>query len=159
LPVLLDLVESTESGGLVDRDDHSLTREASAEEMLHNVAGYSLQPVVACDQLVLLPEQASQLAFLLLIEVRLLDQVGEILAEVWIYQLEGGDPVFEVQGHRRTVSGGRCVVVDRDVVAEDFLRPLLAGDKWSAGEAQETCIRKRVAHVERQSVVLGSVSF
>ena len=48
-------------------------------------------------------------------------------------------------------------VVDRDVVAEHLAGALFARDQWSPGEAQKSGVRQRVAHVERQRVVLRSM--
>ena len=123
--------------------------------MLDDVLRDRLQAVVAGDQLVLLAERPRELALLGLVEIGLLDDRHEIVAEGGVGDLQLRDPVLVVQRHRRVI-GGRCgEVVDRDVIAEDLAGPLLACDQRRSGEAQEARVRQGVAHVERQGCRTG----
>ena len=148
-----------ERGGLVDGDDHGLAHEAAAEEVAHDVLRHRLQPVVAGDQVILAAQHLLQLRLLLVVETRLLDQPVEVVVEVGIDKLQFGCAVRVEERHRGAVLHRLLEVVDRDVVAEDRARALLAGDERRAGEGEEDRPRQRAAHVERQRVVLAAVRF
>ena len=66
-----------------------------------------------------------------------LDQVVDVVVQVGIDQLQLRRAVLVEQRHRRAVLDRLLEVVDRDVVAEDLLGALLAGDQRRAGEGQE----------------------
>ena len=66
---------------LVDRDDHRLARKAAAEKVVDDVLRDPIEAILAGDQLVLLTEEAGELALLLRIEVGPLDDVGQVLVE------------------------------------------------------------------------------
>ena len=103
------------------------------------------------------PSSARELALLLVVEVGLLDDLRQVVAEGRVDELRARDAVLVVERDRRVVRRRRREVVDRDVVAEDLLGLLLAGDQRRPGEAEEAGVRQRVAHVERERVVLGAV--
>ena len=69
LPVLPHLVVHPQGGGLVDGDDHRLALEPSPEEVLDDVLGDRLQPVVAGEQVILPSEFPFKALLLVLIEV------------------------------------------------------------------------------------------
>ena len=75
--------------------------------------GDRVQAVVAGDQLVLLPEGTGELALLRLVEVGLLHDRHQVVAEGRVRDLQLRDPVLEVQRHRGVVGDGSGEVVDR----------------------------------------------
>ncbi len=158
LPVLLDLVVHPHGGGLVDGDDHRLALEAAAQEVLHDVLGDRLQPVVAGDQVVLAGELALQLASPGPRPARR-PRAGRSMSSLrsGLVSCSSGDAVLVVQRHGGAVVDRLLEVVDADVVAEDLARLLLAGDQRRAGEADEGGVGQGVAHVQRQRVVLAAV--
>ena len=78
--------------------------------------------------------------FLLLLlrgKVRLLDQVIDVLVEVRVDELQFRRAVLVEQRHGGAVLDGLLEVVDRHVVAKNFLGAFLAGDQRRAGKGQE----------------------
>ena len=61
--------------------------------------------------------------------------------QILVRQLKFGDAVLVVQRDRVPVVNRLLEVVDRDVVAEDFLRPFFSGDQRRAREADERSVR------------------
>ena len=155
----LHLVVHAQRGGLVDRHHHRLADKAPAEEVPHDVLRHGFQPVVARDQVVLPPQHLLQLGFLLRVEFGVLDQAVDVFVQVGIDELQFRRAVLVEQRHGGAVLDGLLEVVDRDVVAENFLGALLAGDQRRAGKGQEHRLGQRGAHVERQRVVLAAVRF
>ena len=103
------------------------------------------------------PSSRSSFASCSVVELGLLDQVVDVVVEVRVDQLQLRRAVLVEERHRRAVLDRLLEVVDRDVVAEDLLRALLAGDQRRAGEGEEERLRQRRAHVQRQRVVLAAV--
>ena len=126
-----------DGGDLVDRHDQRLAGEAAAEEVVDDVLRDRVEPVIAGDQLVLLPESSGELALLVLVEVGLLHDRHQVVAEGRVRDLQLRDPVLVVERDRGVVGGRGREVVDRDVVAEHLAGALLARDQRRAGEAQE----------------------
>ena len=77
--------------------------------------------------------------------------------EVLVRELEFGDAVLVIERNGVPVIDGLLEVVDGDVIAEDLLRPFLAGHQRRAGEADERSVRQGVPHVQREDVVLAAV--
>ena len=98
-----------------------------------------------------------ELRLLLRVELRVLDQAVEVVVQVRVDELQLRRAVLVEQRHRRAVLDRLLEVVDRDVIAEDLLGPLLAGDQRRAGEGEEERLRQRGPHVQRQRVVLAAV--
>ena len=156
-PMHLHLVVHAQRGGLVDRHHHRLAHEAPPEEVPHDVLRHGFQPVVAGDQVVLPPQHLLQLGLLIGVEFGILDQAVDVVVEVGIDELQFRRAVLVEQRHGGAVFDGLLEVVDRDVVAEDFLGALLTGNQRRAGKGQEHRLGQRGAHVERQRVVLAAV--
>ena len=125
--------------------------------MCHQVLGDLLQSVVTSNQVVFSGKLLFQLLLLLLVEFSLLDQVLQVVLEILICQLQFGNAVLVKEGNGRPVLDGLAEVVDADVIAEDFLRLLLPGHQWRAGEADEGGFGQGISHVEGQRVVLAAV--
>ena len=102
-------------------------------------------------------EAAGELAFGVLVEFGLLEDLAEFVGEVLVDDLELGDPVLVVERDGGAVLDGVTEVVDRDVVAELLAGQLLAVDERRAGEAHERGVGQRLAHVEGERVVLAAV--
>ena len=104
LPVRLHLVVHPHGGGLVDGDDHRLAGEAAAEEVVDDVLGDRVQPVVAGDQVVLLAELPLQLPLLVLVEIGLLDdRPSGPRRSSSLVELQLGDAVLVVERDRGAV--------------------------------------------------------
>ncbi len=144
-------------GRLVDGNHHRLALEAPAGEMPHDVLRHRVEAIVAGDEVVLARQLLLQPRLLLGIELRALDQVVDLLVQVRVDELQLGRAVLVVERHRGAVLDRLLEVVDRDVVAEDLLRPFLARDQRRAGEGEEQRLWQRRAHVHRQRVVLTAV--
>ena len=155
--MLPHLVVHLQRGGLVDGDHHRLADEAASEEMPHDVLGDRLQPVVAGEDVVLPAQLPFELRFLFGVEFRRLDEVVDVLVQVRVHELQLRRAVLVEERHGRAVLDRLLEVVDGDVIAEDLLRPLLAGDERRAGEGEEQRLGQRRAHVQRQRVVLAAV--
>ena len=92
------------------------------------------------------------------LEIGLVDDAGDLVAEVLVGQLQLGQPALVVERHRRAVGDRLGEVVDRHVIAEHLARALfLAGDQRRAGEADEGRVRQRRAHVGGENVVLAAM--
>ena len=82
----------------------------------------------------------------------------QVLVEVLVGELQLGDAVLVVERHRRAVLDRLPEVVDRDVVAEDLAgsspRPAISGVPV---KPRKRGVRQRVAHVQRERVVLAAV--
>ena len=156
-PGRLHLVVHPHRGGLVHADHHRLAREAAAGEVRGDVRRDRVQPVGAGDQVVLAGELALQPGLLRLVQLGVFQHGRHVGVEVGVGQLQLGDAVFVVERHRGLVVHRLLEVVDADVVAEDRARLLLAGHQRGAGEADERGVGQRVAHVQREDVVLAAV--
>ena len=154
---MLDLLERADSRDLVDRHDHPLAGEPATEEVFDDVFRNRVEPVVAGDQLVLLAESSGELAFLGLVEVGLLDDRREVVGEGRILDRDLRDTVLVVERDGGVVGCRGSEVVDRDVIAKDLARSLLARNQRGAREPEEARVGQGVAHVEREDVVLGAV--
>ncbi len=157
LPLALHPVVHLDGGGLVDRDHHRLALMAPADEVIDEVVGDGVEPVVVGDQVVLAGELPGEALLLVLVELGLLEDLFHVVVEVRVDQLHLGRAVLVVERHRRPVLDRLAEVVDRHVVAEHLPGPLLPGDQRRPGEGQERCVRQGVAQVQRQRVVLGAV--
>ena len=140
-PEALDLLERADRRDLVDRHDEPLAGEAAAEEVLDDVLRDGVEAVVAGDQLVLLAERSGELAFLRLVEVGLLHDRHEVVAEGRVGDRDLRDAVLVVERDSRVIGGRRSEVVDRDVVPEHLAGALLARNQRRAGEPQEARVR------------------
>lgn len=83
--------------------------------MADQVGREALEPPGACDELVLGREAPRQGTLLLLVELGLLEDVGELLAEALVDDLQLGDPVLVEQRNRRPVLDRVEEGVGRDV--------------------------------------------
>jgi hypothetical protein len=119
----------------------------------------SIEPVVAREEVVLARKLALELRLLLGIELRLFDDPVEVVVQVGIDELQLRCAVLVEEWNGGAVLDRLLKVVDRNVVAEDFLRAFLARDQRRAGESEELRFRQRRAHVERERVVLAAVCF
>ena len=88
-------------------------------------------------------EPARQASFGVLVEFGLLQQLGQLVGEVFVDDLQLGDAVLVVERDGGAVLDGVAEVVDADVVAELLAGQLLPGDQRCAGEAHEGSIGKR----------------
>ena len=149
LPVRLHLVVHPKRGGLVDRHHHRLPHEPAAQEVLHDVARNRVQAVVTRDQVILPPEHLLQLVLLIVIEIGVLDDAVDVVIQIRIDELQLRCAVLVEQRDRGTVFDRLLEVVDGDVVAEDFLGPLLAGNERCAREGQKHRLGQCRPHVER----------
>ena len=102
--------------------------------MLHNVLRHRFQPVVAGDQVVLPAQHLLQLGLLVGVEIGIFDQSVDILVEVGIDELQFRRAVLVEQRHGGTVLNRLLEVVDRHVIAENFLGAFFASDQRRAGE-------------------------
>ena len=83
--------------------------------------------------------------------------LGDVLREILVDKLEFGDAVFVVERNGVPVINRLLEVVDRDVIAENLLRPFLPGHQWRSGEADERSVRQGIPHVQGEDVVLAPV--
>ena len=125
LPLLGDEVVHAHGGGLVDRDEHRLAEEAAADEVAHEIGGDPPQPLGPGDELVLGREAPRERPLLRLVELGLFEDLGELLVEGLVDDLQLGDAVLVVERDGRAVVDRVAEVVGRDVVAEDLARALL----------------------------------
>ena len=126
LPVLAYLVMHPERGGLVDGHDHGLAHEATPQEVTDDVLRHRLQPVVAGDQVVLLSQDLLELLLLVDVEFSPVNQIVDVVVEVWVDQLKLRRAVFVEQRHRGPVLDRLLEVIDGDVVPEYLTGALLA---------------------------------
>ena len=136
-PMLPHLVVHLQRRGLVNRHHHRFSLEAPSEKMSHHILGHSLQPVVACDDVVLPPEHLSQPVFLCFVERRVLDDIINILVERRIGELQFRRSILVKERHGRAILGRLLEIVNGNVIPEDFLRALFARDQWRAGKREK----------------------
>ena len=79
----------------------------------HDVFGNLLQTVFAGDEVVLAGELPLQLGLLVVVQDRRFHNLGDVLAEVLVHQLEFGDAVLVVERDGVAVIDGLLEVVDR----------------------------------------------
>ena len=155
IPEAADLRVHPQGGCFVYRDHHRLPLESPSEEVVHDIPGHRLEAVITGDDLVLAAEFSFEFRLLLGIEFRLLDQIIDLIVQIGIHQLEFRCPILVEERHRRPILHRLLEVIDRDIVAEDLLRPLLPCDQRRPGEGQEERLRQGRTHVQRQRVVLA----
>ena len=80
-PVALDLVVHFDGGQFVDRDDHALAEVATVYKVLHDVAG---------DDEILVAELAREAGLLGVVELGVLEEAVEVLAELTTVELDLG---------------------------------------------------------------------
>ena len=158
-PILPHLVVHFEGRGFVDGNHHRLANKSSPEKMPHDVLGHGVQPVVACEDMVLPPQLPFQLGLLLGIEFRLFDEIVDVFVEIRVHQLQLGGAVLVKERDRRSILDRLLEIVDGDVIAENILRPLLPGNQRGAGKSDEQRAGNRRPHVHGQRVVLAPVRF
>ena len=88
------------------------------------ILGDLFQPVVTGNQVVFPGEFPLQLLLLLLVQFGGFQQGFHVVVQVLVGELQFGDAVFVVEGHRGPVLNGLLEVVDADVIAEDLPRLL-----------------------------------
>ena len=157
LPMSLDLGVHSQCGEAVNADHHALPQMPPAHEMLDQIAGNRLQPVLAGNQMVFPGERPLQLLLLRLVQFGLYQQRFHVLVQVLVRQLQLGNAVLVVERHRRPVVYALLEVVDRDVIAEHLARLLFACNQRRTSEPNEGGIRQGQAHVHRQCIVLAAV--
>ena len=84
-------------------------------------------------------------------------EVVNVLVQVRVDELQLRRAVLVEERDGRAVLDRLLKVVDGNVVAENLLRPFLAGDQRRAGEGEEQRLGQSRAHVQRQRVVLAAV--
>ena len=87
----------------------------------------------------------------------MLDLLGDVVVQVGSCHAQLLAAILVDQLHGRAVLLGPLEVVARHVVAEDALGQLVLLEEWRAGEADESRIRKRGAHVARQPASLRAM--
>lgn len=157
LPLGADLLEHPQGRELVDGDDHGLALVASLEEMVDDVLRDGIEPVVAGDEVVALPEDVSEFVFLRHVQIGRVDRLVDLFVQIRIGHLEFRGPVLVVERHGGPVIDRLLEVVDADVVAEDLPRPLLSRDQRRPGEGEEIRVRQGRPHVHGEGVVLAPV--
>ncbi|MEJ6580527.1 MAG: hypothetical protein QNL68_12100 [Akkermansiaceae bacterium] len=125
--------------------------------MVHDVLRHLVQPVVAGDEMVFLPQHFFKLFLLILVQPRILDGLVDLLVQLRVRDLQLLRPVLVVERHRRPVLHGLLEIIHAHVIAEDLTLPLLPGDQRGSRECYELRIRQRRAHVHRQRIVLAAV--
>ncbi len=159
-PMALHVVVHADRGRLVDGDEHRLAAIAAPGEMAHQIGRDPVKPVWVGDEMVWLGEAARDRVLFVFAEIGLVDHAGDVVAKLFVGQMQLGQPAFVIERHGRAVGDRLGEVVDRHVVAEHFARSLLfAGDQRRAGEADEGRVRQRRAHVGGEDVVLAAVRF
>ena len=126
--------------------------------MAHQVGGDLLEPVLVGDEMVLPGEAPRDRVVFVLAQARLVDNAGDLVAQLLVRQVQLGQPALVIERHRRAIRDGLGEVVDRHVIAEHLARALfLAGDERRAGEADKGGVRQRGAHVGGENVVLAAM--
>ena len=103
---------------------------------------HRVEAIVAGDEVVLARQLLLQPRRLLEIERRTLDQFVDFVVQVRVDELQLGRAVLVIERHRGAVLDRLLEVVDRDVVAENLLRPFVARDQRRTGESEEERLRQ-----------------
>jgi hypothetical protein len=102
-PFFADEVVHPHRGCLVDCDEHRLAEEPATDEVADQIGGDASQTLEACDELVLGAETPRQRAFLLLVEICLLEDRRELVVEALVDDLQLWDAVLVIQRDGRAV--------------------------------------------------------
>ena len=101
----------------------------------------------------------SSLASCVSSNVGFVEHAFQIGVEVLVGELQFGDAILVVQRDGVVVRNRLAEVVDADVVAKDRAGLLFTRHERRAREGEEGSVGQRVAHVQRQRVVLAAVGF
>lgn len=119
LPFGADFFEHPQGREFVDGDDHGLALIAPVEKMVDDILGYRIEPVAAGDEVVAFAEDFLELLLLIVVQARLVDDLVDLLVQVWIGDPQFRSPVLVVERHRGTVIDRLLEVVDADVVESE----------------------------------------
>ena len=84
---------------------------------------------------------------------------GDVVRQVLVGQLEFGDAVLVVERNGVSIVHRFLEVVDRNVLAKNFLGAFLPGHQRRSGEPDERSIRQGTPHVAGENIVLAAVRF
>jgi hypothetical protein len=105
----------------------ALPTESAPQKMTHDVLGHRVQPVIACDHVVLSAQVTFELLFLGFVQVLPpRSDCIDVIVEIGIFQPQLGRAILVIERDCRAVLDGLLEVINRNVVAEDFAGPLLA---------------------------------
>ena len=103
--------------------------------MCDDVVSDPLQSFLSRNQVILSGELPLQPRLLIFVEFRTVDDRRNVIPQIVVRQLEFRDAGLVIQRDSVAVVNRLLEVVNGDVVAKDFLRPLLPGDRRRPGEA------------------------
>ena len=157
LPQPLHLVVHHDGGVLVHGHDEPFAEVAPPGEVVDDVAGDGLQPVLALDDLHLAGVPAFELLLLRVVEVLVFEDLVELVAEVLVLLEDFGHALLVEQRHGGVVVHRLPEVVLGDVVAEPRVRLPLAAEERRAGEGEVLRVGEPRPHVLGEGLVLRAV--
>lgn len=130
LPEPVHLVEHPHGG------EHAFAEIAALREMRHDIARDGFEPVVTLDDFQLGRELPLQFFLLRLVEIRLLEQLVEIVAERVVLDQHLGHPLLIKERDRRAIVHALLEIVFRHVVAEPPVGLSVAAEERCAGKGE-----------------------
>ncbi len=146
------------AGDLVDADQHGLAGFPCRGVVLHKIAGHLVKAFPGRDDVVVALEFLLQALFHIdIARLQLLQLFGDPLVQIADRHPKFVATRIIIERHRGLVLDGPLEIVGGDVFTEHPPSDLVILEERRTGEADIAGVRQGIAHVKRQSPVLGAV--